>query len=128
MADHTDVERAVKAPDPAWQIVDQNGDVVVTADTVAAVARQQRMTPRAVAQHDAKLMVNADAGDAPVFAVPANVDVSILDDPGPGYTRCTLAEFFAENHFEPEELVEIFTAFAAGKAASRRPFRDLLPA
>ena len=53
-----------------WQIVDQHGDVVVTADTVTAVARAQRKTPRAVAERDAKLMVNVAAGDDPVFAAP----------------------------------------------------------
>lgn len=53
-----------------WQIVDQQGDVVVTAATVAAVARAERRTPREVAKREARLMVNPEAGDAPVFAAP----------------------------------------------------------
>ena len=52
-----------------WKIVDANGDVVIGADTIRAVAAQQRKTPRQVATRDARDMVNTDAGDDPVFAV-----------------------------------------------------------
>ena len=52
-----------------WKIVDQNGAVVVSADAIATTAKLQRKTPRQVAQRDAKVMVNVDAGDAPVYAV-----------------------------------------------------------
>ena len=52
-----------------WQVVDKAGDVVITADTIAAVARQQRTTPRRVAEHAARNHVNVEAGDDPVFAV-----------------------------------------------------------
>jgi len=41
-----------------YQIVDQNGDTVVSADAIAAVARMQRSTPRQVAQRDARNMSN----------------------------------------------------------------------
>lgn len=52
-----------------WKIVDQNGDDVMTADAVDRAARLERTTPRQVAQREARLLVNPDAGDAPVFAV-----------------------------------------------------------
>lgn len=52
-----------------WKIVDRHGDDVMTADSVTAAARRERKSPREVAQREAKLMVNVDAGDEPVFAV-----------------------------------------------------------
>lgn len=54
-----------------WKIVDQHGDDVMTADAVSRAAARERKTPREVAQREAKLLVNVEAGDAPVFAVRA---------------------------------------------------------
>lgn len=53
----------------AWKIVDRNGDDVMTAERVSATAARERKTPLEVARREAKLLVNADAGDEPVFAV-----------------------------------------------------------
>lgn len=55
----------------AWKIVDENGDDVMTAEFVTRQAQLERTTPRRVAQREAKMLVNTEAGDAPVFAVPA---------------------------------------------------------
>lgn len=56
-----------------WKIVDEHGDDVMTADRVDAAARLERKTPREVAQREARMMVNVEAGDAPVFAVKVQV-------------------------------------------------------
>lgn len=53
-----------------WKIVDGQGADVMTADSVDAAARRERKTPRQIAQREAKLLVNLEAGAAPVFAVP----------------------------------------------------------
>ncbi len=58
-----------------WKIVDGNGDLVISPDTIRAIADQQRKTPKQVAVRDARDMVNVDAGDDPVFAVPAGPTV-----------------------------------------------------
>lgn len=52
-----------------WKVVDQHGDDVMTADAVSRHAARERKTPRHVAEREAKLLVNVEAGDAPVFAV-----------------------------------------------------------
>ena len=52
-----------------WKIVDQSGDDVMTAEAVSRNAARERKTPRQVAEREAKLLVNVEAGDAPVFAV-----------------------------------------------------------
>ena len=52
-----------------WKIVDENGCDVMTAESVQAVAVRERTTPRRIAEREARLLVNVDAGDAPVFAV-----------------------------------------------------------
>ncbi len=52
-----------------WKIVDEHGDDVMTAERVDAAARLERKTPRQIAQREARILVNVDAGDAPVFAV-----------------------------------------------------------
>lgn len=52
-----------------WKIVDQNGDDVMTADAVNRSATRERRRPRQVAEREAKMLVNVEAGDAPVFAV-----------------------------------------------------------
>lgn len=54
-----------------WQVVDQHGDVVMTADAVARAAKLERKSPRHVAQREARNLVNVEAGDAPVYAVSA---------------------------------------------------------
>ena len=54
-----------------WKIVDANGDTVQDAESITAWAKVQRKTPREVAQREARNLVNIEAGDAPVFAVPA---------------------------------------------------------
>lgn len=54
-----------------WKIVDQRGDDVMTAAAVDAAAKRERKTPRQVAEREARLLVNVEAGDAPVFAVRA---------------------------------------------------------
>lgn len=54
-----------------WKIVDERGEDVMTADAVAHWARFEGKTPRQVAQREARLLVNVEAGDAPVFAVRA---------------------------------------------------------
>ncbi len=54
-----------------WKIVDADGNDVISSDSIRAIADQQRTTPRQVARRDARDMVNVDAGDDPVFAVPA---------------------------------------------------------
>jgi hypothetical protein len=55
-----------------WKIVDQNGADVMTAAAVTSAAKLERTTPRAIAKREAKNLVNVDAGDSPIFAVPAN--------------------------------------------------------
>ena len=55
-----------------WKIVDQHGEDVMTAAAVDAAATRERKTPRQVAQREAKLLVNVEAGDNPVFAVRAD--------------------------------------------------------
>lgn len=54
-----------------WKIVDQHGDEVVSAEAIQAVAVMEGKSPRQVALRDARDMVNTEAGDAPVYAVPA---------------------------------------------------------
>lgn len=55
----------------AWKVVDENGDDVLSADAISNAAKFFRKSPREVAQQEARLLVNVEAGDAPVFAVPA---------------------------------------------------------
>jgi hypothetical protein len=43
---------------PRYKIVDQTGATVVTAESIASVARMQRTSPRIVAQRDARHMSN----------------------------------------------------------------------
>lgn len=52
-----------------WKIVDGQGADVMTAASIEAAARRERRSPRQVAEREAKLLVNVDAGDSPVFAV-----------------------------------------------------------
>lgn len=54
-----------------WKIVDERGDDVMTADDITRTAKLERKTPRQIAKREAKNIVNVDAGDAPIFAVPA---------------------------------------------------------
>ena len=53
----------------AWQVVDEFGEVVIPAETIAEAARLERKTPRQVARREAKNLVNPEAGDAPVYAI-----------------------------------------------------------
>jgi hypothetical protein len=55
-----------------WKVVDEHGADVMTAESVSAAAQRERTTPRRVAQREARLLVNVDAGDDPVFAVRAD--------------------------------------------------------
>lgn len=57
-----------------WHVVDQHGDVAVSADTIDGEARRQRSTPAKVAAWLAENYVNVDAGDAPVFARPVDAE------------------------------------------------------
>lgn len=57
-----------------WKIVDEHGADVMTADSVDRAAELERKTPRQIAQREARLLVNVEAGDAPVFAVRAQAD------------------------------------------------------
>ena len=54
-----------------WKIVDESGEDVMSAEAVSLAAKLERKTPRVIAQREARLLVNVEAGDAPVFAVPA---------------------------------------------------------
>ena len=52
-----------------WKVVDEHGDTVITAESIDRDARVLRKTPKAIAQSEAKNLVNVQAGDRPVFAV-----------------------------------------------------------
>lgn len=52
-----------------WQVVDEYGHVVISAETIAETARLERMTPRVVARREARNLVNTEAGDSPVYAI-----------------------------------------------------------
>lgn len=52
-----------------WKIVDRNGDDVMTADAVKRQASFERKTTKQIAEREAKLIVNVDGGDDPVFAI-----------------------------------------------------------
>ena len=54
-----------------WMIVDETGAVVMTAETIDRAAALERRPQREIARREAGLIVNVEAGDAPVFAVKA---------------------------------------------------------
>lgn len=57
-----------------WKVVDQNGNVVMAAQSVTAAAKLERTTPYRIAAREARLLVNVGAGDEPLRAVPAGYD------------------------------------------------------
>lgn len=52
-----------------WKIVDEHGDEVISAESIAAHANMMRTSPRLVAQREARVM--NDSPDPDVFAVRA---------------------------------------------------------
>lgn len=51
-----------------WEIVDENGNLVMDADAITGAALLERRRPVDVAKREARTIVNVAAGDRPVFA------------------------------------------------------------
>lgn len=51
-----------------WEVVDEHGSVVLSADAITTTAELERRRPVDVAKREARLHVNPEAGDAPVTA------------------------------------------------------------